>query len=388
MRNTFKFLWPLYISWFSAGFSFIAPIWILFFQSRGLTLADIGFIATATYLGSVLFEYPTGIFADKYGRKLSLIISLLLMIIVLLLEATAYSKIQFFIAAFLCGVSWAFTSGALQALIYDKLKENKLEKLNSKVTGLMDTIGFTGLFISSLTGALIFTYDATYPYWLSILFYGIALVSLLFFKEAKYNPRNKTNDTFKQFKAGFKLIFNKPVLFSLLLLYFSLFLFEDAWYNSNQKLLVDIGLPVVFLGVYASAIMFSRIIGGIYLPKLVEKIDYKKLIVVTIILEAITFMILGTNFLYFVIASAIILGLLHPFWNYIDAHIIHEHIPSNIRATVLSARQMIISLVWVPIPWLMGYLVNTFDKQSLFLTFGIIILISGLFVFFIRKNRL
>jgi len=388
MKNTYRFLWPVYLSEFFRGFSFIVPIWILFFQSRGLTLADIGFIATATYLGSVLFEYPTGIFADKYGRKTSLIFSLLLHTIAIFLEVTAYSKIQFFIAAFLIGVSWAFASGALQALVYDKLKENKLEKSNSKIIGLIDTISFTGLFISSLTGAVIFAYNSSYPYWLSIIFNGVALVSLLFLKEAKYKEKDEKIDSLKQFKEGFKLIFNKPVLFSLLLIYFSLFLFEDAWYNSNQKILVDIGLPIVFLGVYSSAIMLSRIIGGIYLPKIVEKFNYKKLIALTIILEAITFMILGTNFLYFVIASAIILGLLHPFWNYIDAYIIHKHIPSNIRATALSARQMIISLIWIPIPWLMGYLVNTFDKQNLFISFGSLILIIGLSVFFIRRNQL
>jgi len=351
-------------------------------------LADIGFIATAVYLGSVLFEYPTGIFADKYGRKLSLIISLLLLIIALLLKVTAYSKIQFFIAAFMIGAAWAFSSGALQALIYDKLKENKLEKLNSKITGLMDTICFIGVFISSITGAWIFAYNITYPYWLSMLFCGMAAVSLLFFKEAKYKEKNEKIDAFKQFKSGFKLIFNKPTLFSLLLIYFTLFLFEEAWYNSNQKILVDIGLPIVFLGVYSSAIMLLRIIGGIYLPKLVEKFDYKKLIVIIIILEAVTFMILGTNFLYFVIASALILGLLHPFWNYIDAHVVHKHIPSNIRATALSARQMIISLLWIPIPWLMGYLVNTFNKQTLFLVFGVVILISGLFVYVLRRDKL
>ena len=388
MKNNFRFLWPLYINQFFWSFNFIVSIWILFFQSRGLTLADIGLIATATYLGLVLFEYPTGIFADKYGRKLSLIFSVLLYIISLLLEVTAYSLVQFFIAAFLLGVSYAFTSGALQALVYDKLKENKLEKSNSKVTGLIDTISFTGLFVSSLTGAVIFVYNAAYPFWLSIIFSGIALVSLLFLKEAKYKEKDEKIDTLKQFKDGFKLILNKPVLLSLLLIYFPLFLFEDAWYNSNQKILVDIGLPIVLLGVYSSAIMFSRIIGGIYLPKIVERVDYKKLIFLTIILEAITFTVLGTNFLYFVIASAIIMGLLHPCWNYIDAHIVHEHIPSNLRATALSARQMIISLIWVPIPWMMGYLVNTFDKQYLFFTFGIIILLTGMGVFFIRKNKL
>ena len=94
MKNNFRFLWPLYINQFFWSFNFVVSIWILFFQSRGLTLTDIGLIATATYLGLVLFEYPTGIFADKYGRKLSLIFSVLLYIISLLLEVTAYSLVQ------------------------------------------------------------------------------------------------------------------------------------------------------------------------------------------------------------------------------------------------------------------------------------------------------
>src|SRR3989338_6186304 len=118
--------------------TFFLPIWILFFQSRGLGITEIGFVSSGVYLASVLLEYPSGIFADKYGRKLSLAISTILMCVVYLLEVTSYSLLQFYIAALLTGCAWAFTSGAREALIYDTLKEKGLEKENSKVLGNLD----------------------------------------------------------------------------------------------------------------------------------------------------------------------------------------------------------------------------------------------------------
>ena len=65
MKKYLSLLWPLYLSSLFLGFNFILPLWILFFQSRGLNLAEIGFVATGIYLASVLLEYPTGIFADN-----------------------------------------------------------------------------------------------------------------------------------------------------------------------------------------------------------------------------------------------------------------------------------------------------------------------------------
>jgi len=391
MHKTMKyisFLWPLYLGEFLRSLSFFVPIWILFFQARGLSLAEIGFVVSGTYIASVILEYPSGIFADKYSRKFSLAISVFLNTIALIVEVTAHSTTQFFVGALLIGASWAFTSGAREALIYDSLKEKKLEKQNSKVLGSLDTIGAVGGILAALLGSLFFTINNTIPYWISIGAYSLAFVSFIFIKEPRYHEKGEKIHFYNHFKEGLRTLIRNPVLVSLVILYVPLFFFEEAWYNAQQPIIIGLGLPVVLLGLYQAfkTIFFGW--GGSFLPKLCEKLSYKKLIFMIIIAEAFVWIFLGFNNLYLVIIFSYFLLLIHQLWNYMDAGIIHEHIPSNIRATTLSARQFLISLVWIFNPWLMGYLVNTFNRNYLFPVFGILILAIGLAIFISRRKYL
>ncbi|MBI4980570.1 MFS transporter [Candidatus Woesearchaeota archaeon] len=331
-------------------------------------------------------EYPTGIFADKYGRKLSIIFSILLNAVALIIEVTAHTTTQFFIGAVFIGASFAFSSGAREALIYDSLKEKKLEKSNSKVLGSLDTVGAIGGILSALVGSMFFTLKNTLPYWLTIGAYGLSLFFFIFIREPKYKKEGEIIDTLKNFKEGIKLVWKNPVLKSLLLLYIPLFFFEEAWYNAQQPILIGLGLPILFLGTYQAAKTIFFALGGVTLPKLLDKFSHKTLLFSIIIIEFLVWLILGFNNLYAVIIFAYILFLLHQFWNYVDADIIHEHISSHVRATTLSARQMLISLVWIFNPWVMGYLVNTFSRNILFPIFGVIILIVALSIFISRKR--
>ena len=386
MKKYLALLWPLYLSWFFWGLSFFIPIWILFFQSRGLSLAEIGFVISGTYIASILLEYPTGIFADKYGRKISLILSILLYALALLVEVTAHSTTQFFIGAVLTGASWAFVSGAKEALIYDTLKEKKIERFNSKVLGSLDAVGAIGGILSALLGSFFFTIKSTLPYWLSIIALSLAFISMLLIKEPKYKKDGETIEAFKNFKDGLNLALKNPILKSLLLLYVPLFFFEEAWYNAHQPILIGLGLPVILLGTYQAAKTILFAVGGVALPRLLDKFSHKTLLGAIIFLEVITWVILGTNNLYAVIIISYVLLLIHQLWNYVDADIIHDHISSNVRATTLSARQMVISILWVFNPWLMGYLVNTFSRNILFPIFGGIVLLTATIVFLSRKK--
>ena len=386
MKKYLSLLWPLYIGEFFRSLCFFIPIWILFFQARGLNLTEIGLCATGIYLASVLLEYPSGILADKYGRKLSIILSIFLSGIALIIEVTAHSTTQFFIGALFIGSSFAFNSGAREALIYDSLKEKKLEKSNSKVLGSLDTVGAIGGIISSIVGSMFFIIHNTLPYWTTIASYGLGLFFFIKLREPKYKKGKEIINYHKTFKNSLRLIWKSPVLKSLLILYIPLFFFEEAWYNAQQPILVTLGLPVLFLGAYYGTKTIFFAFGGITLPKLLDKFTHKTLLLSIIIIEALVWIILGLNNLYSVIIFSYVLILLHQLWNYIDADIIHKYINSNVRATTLSARQMLISLVWIFNPWLMGYLVNTFSRNIIFPIFGLIILVVTLPIFLSRKK--
>jgi len=46
------------------------------------------------------------------------------------------------------------------------------------------------------------------------------------------------------------------------------------------------------------------------------------------------------------------------------------------------------SLIWIFNPWLMGYLVNTFNRNYLFTLFGVIVLVVGITLFLSRRKYL
>jgi len=209
---------------------------------------------------------------------------------------------------------------------------------------------------------------------------------MLLIKEPKYKKDGETIEAFKNFKDGLNLALKNPILKSLLLLYVPLFFFEEAWYNAHQPILIGLGLPVILLGTYQAAKTILFAVGGVALPRLLDKFSHKTLLGAIIFLEVITWVILGTNNLYAVIIISYVLLLIHQLWNYVDADIIHDHISSNVRATTLSARQMVISILWVFNPWLMGYLVNTFSRNILFPIFGGIVLLTATIVFLSRKK--
>ncbi len=175
---------------------------------------------------------------------------------------------------------------------------------------------------------------------------------------------------------------------SLLFLYFPLFFFEESWYITEQPYLIQLGLPLILLGLYEAFRMLFFAFGGFFLPKLLNKFHHKTLIISMIILESIVWLVLGSHNLYSVIIFSYILILIHQLWNYVDADIIHKHISSQVRATTLSARQMIINTLLVFNPWLLGYLINSTSRSILYPTFGVIILIFASITFFFRRKHL
>ncbi|MBI5064722.1 MFS transporter [Candidatus Woesearchaeota archaeon] len=380
-----KQLWPLYVSDIFLSISFYSPILILFLLSKSLSFQDIGFLSLGIYTTSLLLEFPTGIFADKYGRKSSLLISVFLSFISILIYISFTSYWLLFLGYILIGASWAFKSGAREALIYDTLKEKRLQRYNSKVLGELDFISSITI-ISAIIGPFIYNYSNILPFALDALIVGAGFFILFFLREPKYKKHSEEVPFYDSFKRGLKIILNNSTILSLFLLYLPLFFFEESWYITQQPLLISLGLPLMLLGFYSAFNSGIFAIGGIFLPKLLNIFSHRTLLFGVIILECIVWFVLGTNNLYAVIIFSSILLLMHQFWNYIDADIIHEHIPSNIRATTLSARQAIISFVWIFNPWFMGYLLDTFNRNYLFPIFGILILLIGIIVFISRRK--
>src|SRR4030095_16019174 len=86
----------------------------------GLTPVQLILVGTALELSAFIFEVPTGIVADVYSRKLSIVIGYILMGLGFLVEGFFPAFLPILLAQIIWGLGYTFTSGAPQAWITDE----------------------------------------------------------------------------------------------------------------------------------------------------------------------------------------------------------------------------------------------------------------------------
>lgn len=127
----------------------------LYQQSKGLSLLQINSIWSIVVGTIFLAEVPTGVIADKFGRKKSVVIALFLQFLGEIFYLFARNYFSFVFIAILAGVGYSFLSGANEALVYDSLPSDDKEKRMKKAMGLIGASYHLAFFIAPLLGGLI-----------------------------------------------------------------------------------------------------------------------------------------------------------------------------------------------------------------------------------------
>ena len=98
-------------------------------QDAGLNPFQLLLVGTVLELAVFLFEIPTGIVADVYSRRRSIIIGMFLIGAGFMLEGAFPILITILLAQVVWGVGYTFTSGAEQAWIVDELGEQGIGRV-------------------------------------------------------------------------------------------------------------------------------------------------------------------------------------------------------------------------------------------------------------------
>ena len=109
---------------FLKNLRFFDAFLILFLLEKGLNFTQIGVLYALREIIINVFEIPSGIFADTYGRKISLVNSLILYIISFIIFYLSSEFYLFSIAFISFGIGDAFRSGTHKGMIMQYLKIN------------------------------------------------------------------------------------------------------------------------------------------------------------------------------------------------------------------------------------------------------------------------
>lgn len=112
-----RFLWVVGLRYLPIGL--LAPVLVLVMQERGLTLTQVGLVASVHSATVLLLELPSGALADALGRRPVLALAAAIRVGMLALFLTAASVEAFVVAYAVEGLFRALDSGSLEAWFVD-----------------------------------------------------------------------------------------------------------------------------------------------------------------------------------------------------------------------------------------------------------------------------
>jgi MFS family permease len=174
---------------FLNGFLPFTPILILYFvqitgsYTKAISIYSVAMITLA------LFELPTGIFSDRFGRKKTTIIAAILFVIGLVFYAIGINYYVLFVGAIIKGVAAALASGNDHALIYDSLAEKDETKNYGKTLGYLSAFFHGALAISAITGSLLASISFELVMWISLIPAVLVVILAFFLDEPKVHEQ-------------------------------------------------------------------------------------------------------------------------------------------------------------------------------------------------------
>ncbi len=215
----------------------------------GLTPMQLVLVGTTLEISAFVFEIPTGIVADVYSRRLSIIIGYFLMGIGLLVEGLFPAFLPILLAQIIWGLGYTFTSGATQAWISDEIGEEPANKLLLRANSVSLYASLLGMGMAILIGSQ----SVGLPILIGgagVVLIGFALMIIM--PETGFHPtpredRNNWQHMAHTFKEGIKAVRARPRLMTILGIGLLYGLYSEGFDRLWVKHIIDIfDLPVIF----------------------------------------------------------------------------------------------------------------------------------------------
>lgn len=375
--NIFKDYIYLFLS--TAGLS--NAIWVLYLAYKGMSLVQIGLLESVFHLTSFLMEIPTGIIADQFGRKTSRITGRILACISTLIMIQTGSFIGFAIAFVIQGLSYNLESGAGDALIYDTLLTLKEEKNYMKIKGRQEWSYQSASILGLIAGGYIATYSYELAYIITLAINITALIQAFTFVEPTlYQEISKRPISFtKHINNSITAIKSNRQLLTYILFIESFSCLYTTTYFYIQNYFKTMGQSEFWIGCIIAVASLSSLLTSTSAYKIEKRLGARTLITTSGTIALMLFGIIG--FTTFDTFAFIGLSMVESLLFVVFCDYINQLIPSEIRATLLSFKAMIFSIMMIVLFPLVGWIADTFGFdtafQSIFLAAIPIMILTG-----------
>ena len=340
--------------YYALQFLLFMPTWVVVavYLVRVLHLSPLELVLMGTAMEAAvfLFEVPTGVVADTYSRRLSLIVGYLWMGITWMLVGIVSQPWAVIMLWAFWGMSYTFTSGAYQAWITDEVGVENAGRLFLRgariryAGAVVGLVGLVGIGLLSLRASVIAGGAIT-------AVCGLLCILLMPETGFRRRPRAERGSALTEMRStavtGARYAWAAPVILLLVGVEFFMGMSSEAFDRLKEAhFLRDVGLPghlgpVVWFGIFW---LVGMVLGFFATGWLIKRFERGGRAILSTSLFAFTFMEMAAMLVFALtgstwVAIAALLGVffardlggpLHTIW-------LNEQITdSSVRATVLS----------------------------------------------------
>lgn len=366
----------------------ILPVYVLYFRHYQITLFQIALLAAVFEASILLLEIPTGVVADMFGRRISVILSALVSVLSGAIFILFPFLAGFIVAEIVAGLGETLRSGALEAWLVDSLKHEGREDRQKNAFAQGTRFKTAGNLCGLILGAYLASLDMQLV-WVpfTIIFLGLCLFLVLRMKE-HYRPEKASRSTgfvsmTGTIRQSMQVLRSQTLILGLLLLaLFSEFSFETISQYWQVHFDENLLIPTAYFGwILAGASVLTVLLVG-KVAGLSERLksDIAFLVVLEAILLASLLCISLTVSPVLAVMLFILLQVSVNFKEPILLDLFNRHIPSEQRATLLSFKSLVGSGGEVLAGLCVGVVAQRFGLR---ITFGLgsAVLLLGLIAF-------
>jgi MFS family permease len=356
-------------------------VYTLFLLAKGFSTQQFFLIESAYYLIALVLEIPTGIFSDRISRKWSLIIASILGIPIIPIIIFSDSFLVVLVAMSIGGIGAALTSGTDTAILYDTLKAVERENEFTEIAGKIGWYSSLSMALAGIIGGVLAQYDMSYAWWAYFVAGDLALIAMFTLTEPPfYRTTQKEESYLQHLGASWKMSTTGSAGYYVFYAATIWFFFSIGFWLWQPYLELS-AVPIAWFGlIYA----FQNVIGG-FMGKQAHRLEKStgtRFALLIIPLGLVAVFLLESQFtsllgFAFIFIQSIFSGPFHP----LLGDYINKRIPSSKRATVLSIKNMVNSLLFMVLAPLIGRFIDLYSLTTAFLLMGVILLIVSL-VFF------
>lgn len=378
------------------AFRMVDAVWVIFLLERGFSLAEVGIAEGVYHVTSMIFEVPSGMAADLFGRRRTLLLSGIVGMC-----SAVFMTLDGWAGFVYCGMAFSalslnLASGTEEALIYDSLLEAGCEDQYKKVWANCSMTSRTLNALACLASPIAIWIGFQYTYYISAMLYLCMILFVLLMQEPAVTQKQKMRAEqtrkeerrvqkkpkrqFIQIKNEFERKWRQHILGTAAFIRENpktmAKLFADAALSCPcylimmylQEHLVSCGWPKSFIGIPMVVIPLAGAVGTRIAAK--NKSRLSRALLLCGVIGGVGTCLVGSNVLVIVLAGACIQRMCEGFSEITVSENVNRDFSSDYRATLVSVGFMCYSLLMVAASPVTGFIGECYSVNAAFFLLG------------------